>query len=176
MAAPSVTVASRFGFGDLGQHLHSVCGNAHRDGNVFGRSRRTSASTGTLTGGQVVGQATAGTVVTSSGSPSLYQSSVTFTATINGEYGQVKGNKAKPEDVTGTVAWSAEYLGCGTTAVTSGNPGIATCTTSALPTGSDTVTANYLGDTNHSPSNGSFVQTVTCVPDDHRGNRSEPEQ
>jgi hypothetical protein len=121
------------------------------------------ASTGTLTGGQVVGQATAGTVVTSSGSPSLYQSSVTFTATINGEYGEVKGNKAKPQDVTGNVAWSAN-TGCGTTAVTSGNPGIATCTTTVLPTGSDTVTANYLGDTNHSPSNGSFVQTVTASP------------
>jgi hypothetical protein len=120
-------------------------------------------SSGTLSGGQVVGQASAGTVVTSSGSPSIYGQGVTFTATINGAYGQIKGagkTKVNPETVTGTVAWSSN-TGCGTTAVTSGNPGTATCTTSILAVGSDTVTGTYSGDANHTGSAGSIAQTVS---------------
>ena len=122
------------------------------------------ASSGTLSGGQVVGQATAATVVTSSGSPSTYATSVTFTATISGQNGLVKGHK--PENVTGTVSWKDQngpIVGCTTTSVTPGTPGVATCTTSAEPTGADTITGSYGGDTNHSPSAGSFVQTVTQV-------------
>ncbi len=118
------------------------------------------SSSGTLSGGQVVNTATAGTVVTSSVNPSAYGQSVTFTATINGEYGLVKGRATrKPRDVTGTVAWSSN-TGCGTTNVTSGNPGTATCTTSSLGVGSDTVTGTYSGDANHSGSAGSLGQTV----------------
>ena len=77
---------------------------------------------------QMVNDATAATVVTSSSNPSVYGQSVTFTATISGQYGLIKGwiKKAKPgvhsEDVSGTVTWSAN-TGCGATSVTSGNPG-----------------------------------------------------
>ncbi len=118
-------------------------------------------STGTLSGGQAVTAATAGTAVTSGANPSAYGAAVTFTATISGEYGLVKGRngRAKSHDVTGTVTWSAN-TGCSTTTVTSGNPGTATCTTSSLAEGSDTVTANYSGDANHSGSSGNVSQTI----------------
>ncbi len=113
-------------------------------------------STGALGGGQVVSQATAATVVTSSVNPSVFGQSVTLTATISGENGQVKRNgSAKPENVTGSVAWSSN-TGCGTTSVASGNPGVATCTTTVLPVGNDTITATYLGDSNHGSSTGTL--------------------
>ena len=57
------------------------------------------------------------------------------------------------------MAWSAN-TGCGTTPVTSGNPGVATCTTSSLTVGTDAITAGYSGDSNHSPSTGSLNQVV----------------
>ena len=69
---------------------------------------------------------------------------------------------AKPQDITGTVTWSSN-TGCSPSTV-SGYPGIATCTTSrasSLPVGSDTVTATYSGDANHSGSMGSVIQQVT---------------
>jgi len=131
---------------------------------VYSGDSNNLGSTGTLSGGQVVQTAGAGTItVGSSQNPSTYGQSVTFTATIPGQYGQVRNNgKVRSQIVTGTVAWSSN-TGCGTTNVTSGTPGTATCTTSALPTGSDTVTANYSGDANHSAGSGSTSQTVNQV-------------
>ncbi|MGA9527391.1 MAG: Ig-like domain repeat protein, partial [Terriglobales bacterium] len=131
-----------------------------------------SGSTGTLSGGQTVGQAGAGTItvsLTSGTDPSTYGQSLTFTASIPGQYGQVKGRNPngkggiKPETVTGTVTWSPN-TGCSPTTVTPGTPGTATCTTSILPVGtSDTVTANYGGDSNHSSGSGSVSQQVNQV-------------
>ena len=126
-----------------------------------------SGDTGTLGGGQVVSQATTTTGVTSTPNPSVYATSVTFTATINGANGLVKGRKPgkngmNPMDPGGTVTWSAN-TGCAPSTV-SGNPGVATCTTSSathLPVGTDTVTATYSGDSNHSGSAGSVDQVVT---------------
>jgi hypothetical protein len=107
-------------------------------------------STGTLSGGEIVNLADSNVSVASSLNPSVYGQSVTFTATISGAYGLVKGNKSmKPLDVNGTVTWSAN-TGCGTTPVTTGNPGVAACTTSSLTGGTDTITATYSGDSNHS--------------------------
>ncbi|MGB0117729.1 MAG: Ig-like domain repeat protein, partial [Terriglobales bacterium] len=128
---------------------------------MYSGDSNNSFSTGTLSGGQVVGSATSGTVVTSSGSPSAYGQSVTLTATINGEYGLLKNRKKGPkaQDVSGTVTWSAN-TGCGTTPVTTGNPGTATCTTSSLAVGTDTITATYSGDSNHSGSTGTLNQAV----------------
>ena len=103
--------------------------------------------------------------VQTSGSPSTYGSPVTFTATITSDTGDVrrpnqrKGN-AKPNLVGGTVAWSSN-TGCGSTNVSSGYPGTATCATSSLSAGSDLVTATYSGDANHTAgSPGSTNQTV----------------
>jgi hypothetical protein len=120
-------------------------------------------SNSTQTNNFTIAQASAGTVVTSSLNPSAFGQSVTFTATISGENNLVKGrvgsNGVKRQDVSGTVAWSAN-TGCGTTAVTSGNPGIATCTTSSLALGTNSITATYSGDGNHGGSSGSLSQVV----------------
>ncbi|MGB9236651.1 MAG: Ig-like domain repeat protein, partial [Terriglobales bacterium] len=117
---------------------------------TFAGDSNYSGSSSAQTNNFTINQASATTVVTTSGSPSIYGQSVTFTATINGENGLVKGRngRAKPQDVSGSVTWSAN-TGCGTTPVTTGNPGTATCTTSILNAGSDTITATYSGDSNH---------------------------
>jgi hypothetical protein len=59
-----------------------------------------------------------------------------------------------PVRITGTATWSAN-TGYGTTPV-SGNPGTSQCTTSTLPEGTDTITATYSGDNNHSGSSGTL--------------------
>ena len=99
----------------------------------------------------------AGVNVLSSLNPSGYSQSVTLTATISGAYGLVKGRngRAKPQDVTGTVTWS-DNTGCGSTPVTTGNSGVATCTTTTLPAGTDTITATYSGDSNHNGGTGTL--------------------
>ena len=84
---------------------------------------------------------------------------MTFTATIGGQYGMVKGRNGKPLAVSGNVTWSSN-TGCGTTAITPGTPGTATCTTSTLGGGTDTVTATYSGDANHGAGTGSASQVV----------------
>ncbi len=140
---------------------------------VYSGSTNFLASTGALSGGQGVNQATSTTDVASNLNPSAFGQSVTFTATINGEYGLVKGRRngalnqrgrALPEDVTGTVTWSSN-TGCSASSVT-GNPGTATCTTSTLPAGTDTITATYSGDSNHSGSTGTLSggQVVSGSP------------
>jgi len=117
-------------------------------------------STGTLSGGQVVQAASAGVTVGLTGgtNPSNYGQSVTFTATINGQYGLTKKKPGASPNPTGTVTWSSN-TGCAVSTVT-GNPGIATCTTSVLPVGSDTVEADYSGDSNHNPGSGTIPQQV----------------
>ena len=90
------------------------------------------------------------TAFASSVNPSPAGQSVTFTATITGENGL---------NVTGTVTWSTN-TGCGTTNVTSGTPGVATCTTSSLPVGTDAISATYSGDSNYSGSTGTLNQVV----------------
>jgi len=100
--------------------------------------------------------------------PSAYNQAVTFTATINEVNGDVKHRvtrrkrSVKSQDVTGSVAWS-DNTGCGTTPVTSGNPGVATCVTTILNVGSDTVTGTYSGDANHGDSAASMNQVVNVA-------------
>ena len=65
----------------LAAGTHTVVERAYSGDTNYG------ASSGTLSGGQTVTSATAGLTVTSSQSPSVAQQPVTFTATINGEYG-----------------------------------------------------------------------------------------
>ncbi len=128
---------------------------------TFSGDTNYSGSTSPQTGNFTINAATSTTVVTTSGSPSTFGQSVTFTAAVSGENNFVKGGKKgmRGQDVTGTVAWSSN-TGCGTTAVTSGNPGTATCTTTTLPGGTDTISATYSGDSNHGGSTGSFNQVV----------------
>jgi hypothetical protein len=119
------------------------------------------SSSSTQSNNFTINQATAGTVVTSSLNPSTFGQPVTFTATISGENGLVKGRKAagrkgaKPLDVAGSVTWS-DNTGCGTTSVSTGNPGIASCTTSSLQVGTNTITGTYSGDSNHTGSTGTL--------------------
>lgn len=111
-----------------------------------------SASAGSVSGGQVVSLASTTTKVTSGTNPSNSGQSVTFTATV----AVVSPGVGTP---TGTVAWTSN-TGCGTTAVSAG---IATCITSSLSVGTDTVTANYNGDAAHGTSAGSVSQVVNTV-------------
>jgi Bacterial Ig-like domain (group 3) len=88
--------------------------------------------------------------VVSSVSPSIFGQSVTFTATVTSQ-----GNGAP----TGTVTFT--YGGttlCNAVPLTGST---ANCAYSILPPGSDTVTANYSGDTNFAPGTGNVNQLVS---------------
>jgi hypothetical protein len=136
-------------------------------------------SSSTQTNNFSITQATSSTSVSSSQNPSLVGQQVTFTATIDGQYGMVvkrngvvisgavskrgmtglaqKQSSLHPVSATGfggTVTWSSN-TGCSPSTV-SGNPGTAQCTTTTLPQGTDTITATYSGDTNHSGSTGTL--------------------
>lgn len=110
-------------------------------------------STGLLPGGQIVTTASTTMSLASSENPSHAGDEVTFTATIAGANGLVSHrNRAKPQDVTGTVSWSTD-TGCSASTVTytlGTGTGTATCTTSKLPLGNNAITATYSGDANHS--------------------------
>jgi hypothetical protein len=141
---------------------------AYAETAAFAADSNYSASSSAQSNNFTINPATSTTAVTSGSDPSTFGQSVTFTATISGESGQIRGGSirggstrsgAKPQDISGTVAWSAN-TGCGTTAVSSGNPGVATCTTSSLAAGSAAVVASYSGDGDHSASSGTFNQSV----------------
>jgi hypothetical protein len=120
------------------------------------------SSSSSQTSNFAINSATSTTAVTSSG-PSTYGQSVTFTASIVGENGHVKGRRSnvKSRVISGTVTWSAN-TGCGTTLVTvdPDDSGTATCTTSSLLAGTDQISGTYNGDSNHGVSSGMFSQTV----------------
>jgi hypothetical protein len=90
------------------------------------------------------------TALASGANPSTQGSPLIFTATISSANGLT---------VTGTVTWSAN-TGCAPSPVTPGSPGTATCTTTILPLGGDTVAAAYSGDATHLTSNGSLLEQV----------------
>ena len=92
------------------------------------------------------------TAVTSNLNPSSFGNSVTLTATITGAIGSTE---------TGTVSWSSN-TGCAPSTV---SEAMATCVTTSLPVGSDTLTATYAGDTNYAGSSGSFTETVQLAPE-----------
>ena len=149
-------------------NINSLTAGSHTITAVYSGDTNFASSTGTTA--QTVNTAGPNSVtVTSSANPSSYGQSVTFTATINGANGLVKRRnvRGKPQDVTGSVTWSSN-TGCGTTPVTSGNPGTATCTVpnsvvSSLAVGSYPITATYSGDGNHNGGdNGTFTQQVVA--------------
>jgi uncharacterized repeat protein (TIGR03803 family) len=142
-------------------NISTLTAGTHTVTAVYSGDTNNLGSTGTLAGGQTVGAAGAAVTVGSSENPSNYGDSVTFTATINGANNLLKhrNTHAKPEDVTGTVAWSGN-TGCGTTNVsytTGTGVGTATCTTTSLAVGPQTITATYSGDANHSGGTGTLT-------------------
>jgi len=99
-------------------------------------------ATGTVT--QTVSKASAPSTLTSSLNPSSVGNAVMFTDTL-------------PTGVTGAVSFTSGATVLGSGSVTNG---VATLTTSALPAGSDPITATYAGDTNYSSSVATLTQTV----------------
>jgi uncharacterized membrane protein len=96
---------------------------------------------------------TSKTVVTTSGSPSMYGQSVTFTATVTSSYGAIPDG----ETVTfydGTTPLSSVPLA----------GGAATYATSALSGKTHTIKATYSGDAKLAPSTGSVKQVVEKYP------------
>jgi hypothetical protein len=89
------------------------------------------------------------TTLTSSSSPSALGQSVTFTSTVTPQ------GSGTP---TGTVTFTYSSTTLCNAVTLSG--GTATCAYSALPVGSDIVTATYSGDSNFSGSSASLNQTV----------------
>jgi hypothetical protein len=97
---------------------------------------------------QTVNQAAGTLSVASSGSPSAFGTSVTFTATV-------------PSDATGTVTFKDGATTIGTGTITSG---AATVTTNALTAGTHSITASWPGDNNYSsPANATLTQLVNAV-------------
>ena len=92
------------------------------------------------------------TALTSSQNPSNFGQLVTFTATVTAQQGFYKGTP------TGTVTFTYGSTTLCNAVTLSG--GVATCAYSALPVGSDVVTAAYSGDGNFAPSSGTVTQTV----------------
>jgi hypothetical protein len=99
------------------------------------------------------GLAATTTVVTTSGSPSFLQAPVTFIATITSAAGAI------PDGETVTFLDDGVIFGTSITAA-----GVASLTTSAIPTGSRTIKAAYSGDATFSSSAGIVTQVVTKYP------------
>ena len=104
---------------------------------TYGGDTNFAGGSGTLSGGQVVNQASTTTSVTTSGSPSTFGQAVTFTATVTPGSGTF--------DNGGTVQFKIDGASFGSPVSLSGSK--ATIQTSTLIVGTHTVTATYSGDT-----------------------------
>ena len=102
----------------------------------------------------VVNQASTTTTLTSSPNPSGVGQSVTLTATVSGQFGGLP---------TGSVAFSNGNTSLGS--VTLGATNQAVLTTTALPLGTDSITAVYSGDSNFTGSTSAAVSQVVAAPD-----------
>lgn len=92
---------------------------------------------------------TTATKVTSSGSPSLINTPVTFSATVTSTYGNI------PNGETVTFYDSTTQIGAGTTV-----SGVATFTTSTLSAKTHTIKGTYAGDKTFKTSTGTTTQVV----------------
>jgi hypothetical protein len=122
---------------------------------VYSGNINFAASTGTLSGGQVVNQATITTVV-SSANPSVYGQSVNFSATVSPTTTSGAGTP------TGMVIFKEGSTALGSSRLSNGT---ATYSTSTLPVGSHSIIAVYGGDTNFAGSiSSALTQTVDAAP------------
>lgn len=109
---------------------------------TYGGDTTNNTATGTTT--QVVAKASTTVTLASSANPSTANQPVTFTAAV-------------PAGVTGTVTFNSGSTVLGTQTITNK---VATLTTSALPAGSDVITATYNGDGNYNTATATLTQTV----------------
>ncbi|MGA7340571.1 MAG: Ig-like domain-containing protein [Terracidiphilus sp.] len=102
---------------------------------------------------QTVNQASSSTTLKSSLNPSTSGQSVTLTADISGQFGGA---------ATGSVTFSSGGSSLGNSSVSNN---MATLTTTALPVGTDSITAVYSGDSNFTGSTSSTLnQVVNAIP------------
>ena len=111
------------------------------------------------------------TAVTSSQNPQSAGSNVTFTANVSVCQLAISGGPAErgvssptpdASSLTGTVAFSMNTTSLGSSVLDSN--GNATISTTALPIGSDTVTAFYAGNSTTSPSSANLTETILGQP------------
>jgi len=124
---------------NLSTGAHTIQAAYSGDGNLLGSNVSVPVT---------VSQATTTTTLTSSRNPSFMGQSVTFVATVNGQFGGL------PQ---GLVTFLDGSTVLGTVAV---NHNLAALTTNRLSIGSHTIVAAYQGSTNYQPSNASLVQNV----------------
>jgi hypothetical protein len=103
---------------------------------------------------------TSAATVTSALSPVGAGNSVTLTATAS-YAGSTLATNTNQAIAGVTFTWSAN-TGCAPSVIMTGNE-VATCITSILPLGSNTVTVTYPGDATHSGSTGTFAQQVNAT-------------
>ena len=104
-----------------------------------------------------VNQANTTTVLASSYNPSLVLAPVTFTATVASIGGGVPSGNVTFTDTFNSATVTLSCAGLLTA-------GTATCTTTALASGTHTITAAYGGDTNDAHSSGTLSQVVGTIP------------
>ncbi|MGC2503405.1 MAG: Ig-like domain repeat protein [Silvibacterium sp.] len=117
----------------------------------------TNYSTSNSSATQVVGQASSSLTLSSSGSPSTINQSVTFTAAVTPTTGLTK--------LSGTVTFTDNgnaISGC--SAVVNPITGDSICTTTSLTVGSHTIVATYANDANYSGSTNTLTQAVNAAP------------
>ena len=99
-----------------------------------------------------VSRASTNTTLTSSTNPTFYDQPVTFTATVSPARPAAKRRPDRSRSTDGSG-----FLGTGTL---NGTTGIATFSSSALPVGSNAITASYGGDANNVPSTSAAYNQV----------------
>ncbi len=119
----------------------SITAEYEHDGVLFAGSTSPALS-------QVVTKATSTLNLTSSGNPSIFEQSVTFTAAVVPEYSGTPAGKVTFKNGSTTLG-TVTLVG-----------GVASLTTAALPSGSDTITAKYAGSADFSASSMKLTQTV----------------
>jgi hypothetical protein len=108
----------------------------------YGGDATNNSATGSAT--QTVNKASPTETLSSSVNPSIFDQSVTFTATL-------------PANATGTVAFTAGSTNLGSPGLTNG---VASVTTSTLAAGSYPITATYNGDSNNNTATATLTQVV----------------
>jgi hypothetical protein len=132
----------------------ALAGGTHWISAIYGGDSSFNISTSSVLM-QTINQATSTTTLLPSLNPSTYGQPVSFTATVTSGVGTPTGMVAFMDGATAIT-------GCSSVAVAAAT---ATCTTSALASGTHPITAVYAGDTNFSTSTSSVLaQTVVKPP------------